>query len=82
VPRKTIRDLKLDRQRTLIGVDRVERQLADLSSTVLKLLDIVSRETKSSVLVDAHTTRIKQWYLQYGDDQDSSLELGDNPDGK
>jgi hypothetical protein len=54
----------------------MERQVADLTSTVLKLLDIVSRETHTSPLMDAHISRIKGWYIQYGDDQDGSFELG------
>jgi len=69
-----------ERQRTLFGVDRLERALGDAISEIIRLQNrvdglcsnsdpqFVSRET-------AHSERIKRWLLEYEDMQSSEWNL-------
>jgi len=69
-----MRDVAADRQRTLFGVDRLERVVGDLCSEVVRLTQLcdtlcahndtefVSRETH-------HLERVKTWLLQYEEQQ-------------
>lgn len=70
------------RQRTLFGVDRLERLVADMVSEVLRL--IAERDARLGVSHEtAHTQRMKSWLIQYIELQRSDFELGDeeNSDG-
>lgn len=70
--RRGLRDVALDRQRTLFGVDRMERLCGDMAAELIRMsaaLDIlcaaagvVSRETH-------HMERVKTWLLQYEETQ-------------
>jgi len=69
-----MRDVAADRQRTLFGVDRLERVVADMCSEVVRAHQrcdelcvdrdpqFVSRETH-------HLERVKTWLLQYEEQQ-------------
>lgn len=75
------RDQVLSRQRTLFGVDALERQVADLTDVIFRLLDLpqdVSRETLRNTV---HTYRARGWMIQYVERQRSDYELGGS-DGK
>lgn len=70
------------RQRTLFGVDRLERLVADMVSEMLCL--IAERDTRLGVSREtAHTQRMKSWLIQYIELQRSDFELGneENSDG-
>jgi len=74
--RRSQRDVLVDRQRTLFGVDRLERMVADMGVELLRMHTQcvalgVSRETHS-----AHIERIKAWLLLYTEIQRSDFELG------
>lgn len=80
MPRHDSRSRALSRQRTLFGVDMLERQVADLTSLVFSLLENnVSRET---LLVTVHAHRAGGWLIQYTDRQRSDFEFGGGDDGK
>jgi len=84
--RRSIRDVAADRQRTLFGVDRLERVVGDISAELVRAhqrLDelcvdrdpqFVSRETH-------HLERVKTWLLQYEEAQKAEWngikEMGD-----
>jgi len=78
MPRYSKNDELLSRQRTLFGVDMLERQVCDLTDLVFRLLDNVSRETLKDTV---HYTRAAGWLLTYVDKQGADYELGGN-DGK
>jgi len=75
VPRHTKQDVVLGRQRTLFGVDALERQVADLTDLVLRLLK------DDDDIDNVHRSRAATWLVTYGDRQASDYELGGN-DGK
>lgn len=72
--RRSQRDVANDRQRTLFGIDRLERVIGDALSEVVRLKErvdelcvdrdpqFVSRETR-------HFERVKEWLLQYEETQ-------------
>lgn len=87
MPRHGPRENMLSRQRTLIGVDMLERQVADLTDCLFRIVSElaihngVSRET---LLDTIHYTRAQGWLLQYIERQRSDYEMGgdDGPETK
>lgn len=81
--RRSLREVALERQRTLFGVDRMERVLGDVIVELIRVsqqcetLD-VSRETPLPNSV--HMLRLKGWLVQYTEMQRSEFELGEPPE--
>lgn len=75
MPRYSKSDSLLSRQRTLVGVDVLERQVMDLTDLVFRLIDEVdATQLKDTV----HFTRAAQWLLTHVDTAGSEYELGGN----
>lgn len=69
-----------DRQRTLFGVDRLERALADAISEIIRLQNRVDgmcsiQDTQFVPRVTAHSDRLRTWLLQYEEMQTAEWNL-------
>jgi len=71
------RDELLSRQRTLFGVDMLERQVYDLSELVIRLCKIKDGVSRETLLDTVYGHRAAGWHLSYQDKQRSELELGE-----
>jgi len=78
MPRYSKRDELLSRQRTLIGVDMLERQVYDLTDLVFRLLKLPQDVSRETLLDTVNAHRACSWLLTYADKQGSDLELGGN----
>lgn len=77
-PRYSKQDANLSRQRTLVGVDVLERQVMDLTDLVFRLVD----ELEATHMKDTvHYARAASWLLTHVDKAGSEYERGGN-DGK
>jgi len=75
--RRGPRDVANERQRTLFGVDRLERALGDAISEILRLRQVVDTlcSTENVSRETAHSERLKSWLLQYEEQQRSDWNL-------
>lgn len=74
MPRYSKRDTLLSRQRTLVGVDVLERQVMDLTDLVFRLL-----KSHEGLATDTtHYARAADWLLTHVDKAQSDYELGGN----
>jgi len=81
MPRHTKNDAILSRQRTLFGVDMLERQVYDLTDLLFRLLQTLPDVSRETLMDTVNTHRAQAWLITYADKQRSDLELGGN-DGK
>lgn len=63
--RRSLRDVAADRQRSMFGVDGLERQLADVTSVVLRL----AAAAGGAVTDNVHYARAAEWLLKYEETQ-------------
>lgn len=73
--RHGLRDVKAARQRSLFGVDKLERLLFDVCT------ELVRHHDKLGVDPNPHMMRIRAELLEYADRQRSDFELGEVSDG-
>lgn len=84
MPRYSKDDAILSRQRTLFGVDMLERQVYDLTDLLFRvctLLENTQDVSRGTLLDTVNSQRAQAWLITYADKQRSDLELGGN-DGK
>lgn len=81
MPRYSKNDQVLSRQRTLFGVDMLERQVYDLTDLLFRLIKLPQDVPRETLLDTVNSHRARGWLLSYTDKQSSELELGGN-DGK
>lgn len=75
--RRSARDVVAERQRLIFGVDGLERQIADCTSLLLRMLEVSDPASKDNV----HFTRAAEWLLRYEETQRAEWNLGEVSDG-
>lgn len=78
--RRGPRDVANERQRTLFGVDRLERALGDAISEIIRLTNRVdglcsTQDTQFVPRETTHSVRLHTWLLQYEETQKAEWNL-------